>query len=147
MPISTRTLSILAGVAVVAATLAWVAQGSAQRQRGAALFAGEAALSGRIVGHDVDLPVQASRCVNCHGEAGRPAPAASAPTLAPALDARSLAAPTPRRGGPPSRYDAAALCTLLRSGVDPAHVMIPRTMPRYTLSDEDCAALWAHLGG
>ena len=50
-----------------------------------------------------------------------------------------------RRGGPPSRYDAAGLCTLLRSGVDPAHVIILRTMPRYDINDADCQSLWLHL--
>ena len=111
------------------------------QQAGSALYHGELALTGRIVGHDLDLPAQASRCINCHGAAV----AASAPPLAPLLNAASLTRLTPRRGGPPSRYDTASMCALLRSGVDPAHVMIPRTMPRYTITDADCKALWAFL--
>ena len=50
-----------------------------------------------------------------------------------------------RRSGPPSRYDAGSLCTMLRTGVDPAHVIILRTMPRYDITDADCRALWLHL--
>jgi cytochrome c553 len=115
--------------------------------RGRQLFAGEAPLAARIVGQDFTLPTQATRCVNCHGAtAASPASSgAAAQPAAPKLSASTLAEAVRRRGGPPSRYDAAALCVLLRSGVDPAHVMIQRTMPRYELSDADCRALWAHL--
>jgi mono/diheme cytochrome c family protein len=111
--------------------------------RGRALFLGEAALEARVHGQDFALPAQASRCVNCHGPAAVTAGASAA--AAPGLSAATLTQPVRRRGGPPSRYDAAALCTLLRSGIDPAHVMIQRTMPRYQISDEDCRALWLHL--
>jgi hypothetical protein len=52
-----------------------------------------------------------------------------------------------RRGGPPSNYDRDGLCTLLRRGVDPAHVMISVEMPRYTIDDSDCHALWRYLTG
>jgi len=61
------------------------------------------------------------------------------------LSRHSLASLQPRRGGPPSRFDDSSLCRLLRTGVDPAHVVIQRSMPRYELSDADCRALWAHL--
>ena len=119
----------------------------ASAARGRALFLGQAALSARIVGQDFILPAQASRCVNCHGAATRTAAASSIADApgAPALTAAGLTTPARRRGGPPSRYDAAALCTLLRSGADPAHVLIFRTMPRYDVSDADCRALWLHL--
>ena len=49
------------------------------------------------------------------------------------------------RGGPPSGYDRGTLCRLLREGIDPAHVMVTRTMPRFDLDDAACAALWTHL--
>jgi hypothetical protein len=114
--------------------------------RGRALFDGSAALAARVHGQDFALPAQASRCVNCHLVPAVPAFAASAPADgAPPLTAESLSTLSRRRGGPPSRYDATSLCTLLRSGVDPAHVMIQRTMPRYEISDTDCQALWLHL--
>jgi hypothetical protein len=50
-----------------------------------------------------------------------------------------------RRGGPPSRYDAHALCTLLQTGVDPSHVMVARTMPRFEIDNLQCEALWQYL--
>jgi hypothetical protein len=61
------------------------------------------------------------------------------------LSAATLAEPVARRGGPPSRYDARSLCTLLRSGVDPAHVMVQRAMPRFDIDDLQCEALWQYL--
>lgn len=117
--------------------------------RGRQLFSGEAALPARIAGQDFALPVNASRCVNCH--AAKAAPAGASPALAetqrvgPPLTRALLTEPARRRGGPPSRYDAASLCALLRTGVDPAYVIVPRTMPRYEISDADCRALWLHL--
>jgi hypothetical protein len=56
-----------------------------------------------------------------------------------------LLSPQRRRGGPASRYDRDAFCRLLRKGIDPAYVMINEEMPRYTLDDADCAALWRFL--
>ena len=127
--------------------------------RGAALFRGEAPLAGRIVGHTVVLPATVARCVNCHetrstavsaaaSAVASPAPGAEgavAGRYGPALGRATLAQLRPRRGGPASRYDAAALCVLLRSGVDPAQVVIPQAMPRYDIDAVDCEALWAYL--
>lgn len=116
--------------------------------RGRQVFNGQAALAARIAGQDFALPAEASRCVNCHGPARAGAGSAATGTqrIGPVLTAATLAEPLRRRGGPPSRYDAASLCTLLRSGVDPAHVIIARTMPRYEIADADCQSLWLHLG-
>jgi hypothetical protein len=130
----------------LAAFLLGSAAGAADTARGRALFDGTAALPARVHGQDFALPAQASRCVNCHVVPAAPSAAASAVAVAaPPLTAAALATPTRRRGGPLPRYDAASLCTLLRNGVDPAHVMIQRTMPRYEISDADCQALWLHL--
>jgi hypothetical protein len=138
----TRFGHVLAVVLLAAAADA----AAADAARGRALFEGGAALPARVHGQDFALPAQASRCVNCHVPAAAPSADASAvATGAPPLTAAALSTPARRRGGPPSRYDAASLCTLLRSGVDPAHVMIQRTMPRYQISDTDCQALWLHL--
>jgi hypothetical protein len=120
---------------LVAACALALAASAAADSRGRAIYLGHEALPARIVGQDFALPPQASRCVNCHVPAGG----------APALSAASLTRPMARRGGPPSRYDAVALCTLLRSGIDPAHVMIQRSMPRYVVDEADCRALWRHL--
>jgi hypothetical protein len=110
--------------------------------RGRQVFDGDAALSARIVGQDFALPAEASRCINCHGTRSS---AASVQRIGPALTLPALTELQHRRGGPPSRYDAASLCTLLRSGVDPAYVIILRTMPRYEVTDTDCHSLWLHL--
>jgi hypothetical protein len=161
-------LSLLAGGLVLAAAAAWwwqsqQAQQRAQQavlaeqdrqasvQRGQALFSGAAELQGRVVGHQVDLPAAAVACINCHGDAASERPllasaeaAASgvAPRFAPPLTAQHLAQARPRRGGPPSQYEAASLCRLLREGLDPATVLIPLTMPRYRITDAQCADLW-----
>jgi hypothetical protein len=34
---------------------------------------------------------------------------------------------------------------LLRTGVDPAYIVISRKMPRYVLDDEQCLDLWHYL--
>jgi hypothetical protein len=116
--------------------------------RGRELFAGTAALRGTITGHASALPPAGARCVNCHasGPATTSASAASAAaSYGPPLTRQRLTEPLPRRGGPPSRYDQATFCRLLRTGIDPAYVLITRSMPRYELPDADCQALWLHL--
>jgi hypothetical protein len=131
-----------------------------QAAMGRALFTGEQALVGRLPGHDMALPIVATRCVNCH-EAPNLAPAAAIPgdvpaasagsgalltgSYAPLLDRQALLGRRVRRGGPPSSYDADSLCALLRRGVDPALVVVSTTMPRFELSDGQCQAIWRHM--
>jgi hypothetical protein len=101
-------------------------------------------LRGRLAGHPGHLPPEATRCVNCHAtgaSAARPA----AVSFGPSLDATLLVRALPRRGGPPSRYDADSLCRLLREGIDPAWVVVDASMPRYDISDAQCEALWMRL--
>jgi hypothetical protein len=101
-----------------------------------------AGLTARLRGDPMALPADAARCANCHEPARQPnGPDAS---LGPRLDAR-LAQSLARRGGPPSAYDAAALCTLLRTGVDPAGVLLRRVMPVYEVDAAACATLWRAL--
>jgi hypothetical protein len=108
------------------------------KSHGQGIFWGDRPVPAYIAGQDFALPASASRCGNCHGE--------QAPQrIAPVLTAASLTQATSRRGGPPSRYEPASFCRLLRTGVDPAFVVVPRAMPRYDLSEADCAALWAYL--
>lgn len=124
------------------------AQGSRIRL-GQALYTGTLPISARMVGHDANLPAQASRCSNCHPVDRRhdASTVISTPQerFAPLLTRATLTEGKPRRGGPPSSYDVTAFCRLLSSGVDPAFVMIPQTMPRYRLSTEECHALWAYV--
>lgn len=133
---SWRGLLLLGAAAAAWAVPAW--QGRQDRLQGQAMFRGEASLPARLVGHEIDLPAVATRCGNCH-EAATPQPFATP------LGREQLMRPRVRRGGPPSSYDAARLCQLLRDGVDPAHVMISTTMPRYEISPLQCSDLWAFL--
>ncbi len=120
-------------------------------QRGLQLYAGAAPLQGAITGHGMPLPPSATRCINCHSiGTARPVKAVSAPSSAPSsfgplLTRGQLTKRIERRGGPPSAYDETTFCRLLRTGIDPAHVLIPREMPRYTLPDADCHGLWQYL--
>lgn len=116
--------------------------GAADAARGAALFYGARPLPGRIASHLGGLPPAVLRCANCHAVGAGPAVARS---IAPRLGRASLALPQARRGGPPSAYDAAALCRLLRTGEDPARVLVDEQMPRYEATLADCAALWGFL--
>ena len=116
---------------------------------GEQIYLGQRPLVARIAGHEHSLPAEASRCVNCHRAAAPAAQGSAAlsdtqafgPPLTPAL----LTEPARRRGGPPSRYELASFCRLLRTGVDPAYVIIPSAMPRFEISIPDCAALWTYL--
>ena len=122
----------------VAAAAQTPAESSARR--GEQLFAGQEPLKGAIVGHDDALPAYASKCVNCHDLAAREkANYGSKLTPAALLEAAA------RRGGPPSRYEARSFCRLLRTGIDPAHILILRAMPRYEIDDAQCLAIWNYL--
>lgn len=116
--------------------------------RGQKLFSGTEPMLGRISGHSTNLPSEASRCINCHRsdlKAEKRGAAEPASSFAPLLNAETLTQPRSRRGGPPSRYDARSLCQTLRTGVDPVYIVMPSVMPRYEVSDDDCALLWAYL--
>lgn len=151
-------IAATAGVGVLLALGAWctyhVLSQSARTARGNSIFHGEIVVPGRLEGHDTPLPAMATRCSNCH-EARNVAPAGSAAnTGVPAAAGASYAAPLnrawlstdrSRRGGPPTHYRPADLCALLRTGIDPGHIILPTIMPRYEISDMQCADLWAYL--
>jgi hypothetical protein len=80
-------------------------------------------------------------CRQCH--LGSAPDAGTSP--APRLDRAFLRQPIQRRGGPPSAYDLPTFCKLLRTGIDPAYVLIDRIMPTYQVSEADCAALWEYV--
>ena len=110
--------------------------------RGEALFRGREPLDGTIRGHQSRLPAEVVRCHNCHAR-GKDQVAKG--TSAPRIDRSLLLESRPRRGGPPSSYDEPAFCKLLRTGVDPAFVLIAREMPVYDVTDAQCAHLWRFL--
>ena len=108
--------------------------------RGYALYHGYAGLQASVAATEVPLPTSASRCVNCHN-----AEATTTPRRIVALDRADLTEAKPRRGGPPSAYDPASFCVALRDGLDPSLVLLDRTMPRFTISSDDCDALWRYV--
>jgi hypothetical protein len=131
--------SVLVLGVLVAAGLARPAAGEETASRGLSLFRGELPLAGRLYTQSEDMPDAVTRCANCHA-LGTAQPVAN--STAPRLDATYLVVARTRRGVPRIAYDAAAFCALLRTGIDPAHVLISVEMPRYALGDTDCKALW-----
>jgi len=111
--------------------------------RGARLFDGTEPLAGTLSGHSAPLPGAATRCIQCHAGPGKSAAAVAG--FAPPLDRRQLREILPRRGGPPVAYERASFCRTLRTGIDPAHVTLPRAMPRFDADEGQCAALWDYL--
>ena len=157
-----RPLAIVA-LAAVAIGIAWTGLGLLEslraRDAGARLFDGRTPMVARISGHADPMPAAVVACSNCHaplapraaaappGTAGTApaAPGAVASSAGPVLGRDLLTQPLARRGGPPSRYDPAAFCRLLRTGEDPAGVLLPRAMPRYELDAAACDTLWRFL--
>ena len=109
---------------------------------GRRMFFGEIPLHATILGHSSPLPPEMARCVNCHPAVSRPP---SVGSFAPPLDRSALIEPRRRRGGPPSQFSPATFCRLLRTGVDPAYILVSRQMPRYQLDDDQCLDLWRYL--
>ena len=142
-PVPRRGLAALLCLAGVAGSAgAADALPGAAVTRGQALFVGEAPLVGRIALHPTGLPPEVLRCANCHASARSPQVAR---TVAPALTRAWLLGPRERRGGPVSIYEGDSFCRLLRTGQDPARLVVNMQMPRYTLSEQDCADLWRYL--
>jgi hypothetical protein len=136
---------VLVGLAAVAyAGMTW-ARAPVTVARGRALFTGREPLAGRVRDHRSNLPVAVVVCRGCHG-AGVVAPGAPPPP-APAVDRALLLELRPRRGGPPSAYDLPSFCRLLRTGVDPAYVLVAREMPVFDVDDARCESLWRFLLG
>lgn len=110
--------------------------------KGYAIYHGHLAVSGRLDGHDFDLPAMALRCAGCHDAAS----GADALALESAsLDLGHLTEARSRRGGPPSAYTLESFCKVAATGLDPALVVVDRTMPRFDLSAAECHALWTFL--
>lgn len=109
--------------------------------RGAAIYNGFVERTGRIMGHQSDLPAEASRCANCHDAPVSPNTTRTVAVLTKAALTESRS----RRGGPPYAYTGESFCNFLRTGVDPVFVMADRTMPRFALDDDDCAGLWRYV--
>jgi hypothetical protein len=137
-----RAASALLVMALCTSSLATHAQADAAALRGAQLYDGRLPLAGQLRGHSDGLPAQALRCSNCHEPSSAPVTNSS---FAPRLDSRSLTQFQARRGAPQTRYDADSFCRVLRSSVDPGLVLLRKPMPQYSVTDDDCQALWLFL--
>lgn len=138
-------LGAMTGVLALSCVLRAEAAGTsaladASAAAGRRMFFGDASLQGAIVGHPEALPPRLAVCANCHGGAGP-----TAASFGPRLDGTRLTEMRGRRGGPPSAFSPASFCRMLRTGVDPASILITRQMPRYTLHDNQCLGLWHYL--
>lgn len=111
-------------------------------QTGEDLYKGKEPLKGQIRGHEDFLPPSAVICANCHS-AKSTSRLSSKP--APQLNRVWFTKMRQRHGGPPSTYNQAAFCKLLRTGTDPVFVLVDREMPIYDLDDRQCASLWNYL--
>jgi len=138
---------VLARFIAVALTAVLCSQTAAARApaspaRGRALFTGGEPLTGRVRDHGANLPPAVVVCQGCHrtGSAGE-----TTPRPAPDLERGLLLQARVRRGGPPSAYNRAAFCKLLRTGIDPAYVLVAREMPIFELDDAQCESLWQFL--
>jgi hypothetical protein len=128
--------------AFVASSVCGSAAAASPAAMGQRVFDGPVALHGRLYTQADDLPTKIVRCANCHSfGTSPPVPNSNAPRLS----SQWLEQLRQRRGGPKSSYDATRFCSLLRTGVDPVHIVINVEMPRYQMTDEECRALWAFL--
>jgi hypothetical protein len=110
---------------------------------GLALYEGKVGIAATLRGHAQPLPSGLSRCISCHEPSREPTQGQA--IFAMRLDKKSLTEASKRRGGPPTRYERASFCRTLRTGIDPAEVLLHKSMPLFVLSEEQCTALWDHL--
>ena len=159
MSVLTMTRVVLAGatgLAVIAAGVGMLATltvsartsattAAADPALGRTLWQGRAPLQARLAGEGADLAPAQARCAACHA---LPSPeGGGALGDGPMLESSRLVRPMSRRGGKVSRYDEAAFCRLLRSGLDPAANPVSSRMPRYEIAAADCASLWQAVLG
>ena len=116
-------------------------------KRGANIFYTGSHLSGRLEGTEA-LGSPELKCANCHEPSRSPFKNDNSTSKGPGGEIRHgiLLQTLSRRGGPSFRYDLSSFCQLLKTGVDPTNIVVPRLMPRYDISTDDCRALWIYLG-
>ncbi|WP_053571967.1 hypothetical protein [Caballeronia cordobensis] len=137
---ATRAAAIV--LALVAMTpLARAAAACAPSDLGCAIFNGQHPMAAHLRDDDRPLPAWTTRCVNCHVGTSKEQ------AFAPPLTRDSLLGVTSRRGGPISSYDETAFCRAVREGIDPASVLLRKSMPRYRIADAECVALWRFVVG
>lgn len=139
-PLARMAAGLAAALALAgAACVAQAAQPCSKDDLGCAIFAGEREVHAHLRGDSAPLPSATTRCVNCHAQSDPKGAFAPPLTAAYLLDAQS------RRGGPPSRYDPSTFCRAVRTGIDPAYVLLRKSMPDFQISDAECNALWRYV--
>jgi len=133
-------VAVVAFVAVVAiAPLARAQTACDPADMGCAIFNGQHPMTAHLRDDERPLPSFATRCVNCHvGTSTKPA-------FAPPLTHDALLGVASRRGGPLSHYDATSFCRAVKDGIDPAGVLLRKSMPHYRIADTECQALWQYV--
>ncbi|MFS8977564.1 hypothetical protein PO002_24140 [Cupriavidus necator] len=134
-----RRLHAVIGLVLAATSATAAADTGPVAELGRAIFQGKFEVAAHLRGDARPLPAIATRCASCH------TPSSGATAFAPQLTAGYLLEAIPRRGGPPTRYDRDAFCRVLATNIDPATVMLEKSMPQYVLSDDECTALWTFL--
>jgi hypothetical protein len=121
------------------ACLAHAEQACKANDAGCAIFNGQRDVKAHLRDDNYALPPSTTRCVNCHAQADPKG--VFAPPLTPAFlkEAKS------RRGGPPSSYDPSSFCRAVRDGIDPANVLLRKSMPHFQITDAECSALWKYI--
>lgn len=113
-------------------------------ERGKRIFHGLDTVPATVQQHGTTLPAHASKCINCHSA---DTPAGEWTGNPQYLSATTLSLKFARRGGPAYRYDRPTFCNTIRTGVDPAAIVLESKMPRYRMSETQCADLWLYLTG
>ena len=111
-------------------------------ERGKRIFHGHDAVQGTVQQNGTALPALASKCINCHSVHVPSGAWAGTPQY---LTASTMSRKVSRRGGPAYFYDQPTFCHTVRTGVDPAGIVLESKMPRYKISDTQCADLWIFL--
>lgn len=111
-------------------------------ERGKRIFHGLDVLQATVQKNGTALPAHASKCINCHSAQ---TPGGAWPGTSQYLSATTMSRRISRRGGPAYAYDRPTFCHTVRTGVDPAGIVLESKMPRYEMSDAQCADLWFFL--
>lgn len=139
-----KPLAMAACAALLVAGHALAATAAPAPERGKRIFHGLDTVRATVQQHGTALPAHASRCINCHSA---DTPSGAWPDNAQYLSANTLSRKVSRRGGPAYGYDQPTFCNTIRSGVDPTGIVLESKMPRYRMSDTQCADLWSYLSG
>ena len=132
--------------ALVLSTSALDAFPTAAQEQGRRLFFGLDELQGTIQNDGIRLPPEYIKCIKCHSapaQISNSFPNKLSGSLI--LSSETLLEKKVRRGGPAFKYSVATFCNTLRSGSDPTGIILEFGMPRFSISDRQCGALWIFI--